>query len=72
MNLVLILLYAQPINTFSEENILAFADHLYIQKDYAAALNEYQRYQFLTDSIRDDVPDRIVECLINLEMYDEA
>jgi hypothetical protein len=72
MNLVLILFYAQPINTFSEENILAFADHLYIQKDYAAALNEYQRYQFLTDSIRDDVPDRIVECLINLEMYDEA
>ena len=72
MTLLLLLLHAQPLNTFSEENILAFADHLYIQKDYAAALNEYQRYQFLTDSMRNDVPDRIVDCLINLERYDEA
>jgi len=72
MTLLLLLLFTQTINTFSEKNILIFADHLYIQKDYAAALNEYQRYQFLTDSIRNDVPDRIVDCLINMEMYDEA
>ncbi len=72
MSIFLLLLYAQPINTFSEENILIFADYLYAQKDYAAALNEYQRYEFLADSIRDDVPERIVDCLINLEMYDEA
>lgn len=72
MTLLVILLFAQTIDMFSEENILAFADHLYIQEDYAAALNEYQRYQFLADSIRSDVPDRIIDCLINLERYDDA
>ena len=72
MTLLLILLYTQTINTFSAENVLAFANHLYIQEDYAAALNEYQRYQFLTDSMRSDIPARIVDCLINLQRYDEA
>jgi len=72
MTLLLILLYTQTINTFSAENVLSFADHLYIQEDYAAALNEYQRYQFLTDSMRSDIPARIVDCLINLQRYNEA
>ena len=72
MTLLLLLLYAQPINTFSEKNILIFADHLYAQEDYGAALNEYRRYKFLTDSIRSDVPEKIIGCLINLSRYDEA
>ncbi len=72
MTLIILLLYTQPINTFSKDNILTFADHLYAQEDYAAALNEYQRYQFLADSMRSDIPARIVDCLINLQRYDEA
>jgi hypothetical protein len=72
MTLLLLLLYTQPINTFSADNILTFADHLYAQKDYGAALNEYRRYQFLTDSIRSDVLEKVIDCLIKLERYDEA
>jgi len=69
---LLLLLITQPINTFSLDNILTFADHLYAQEDYAAALNEYRRYQFLTDSIRSDIPEKIIDCLIELKRYDEA
>lgn len=72
MTLLLLLISIQPINTFSADNILSFADHLYTQKDYGAALNEYRRYQFLADSIRRDVPKKIIDCLINLEKYDDA
>jgi hypothetical protein len=72
MTLLLLLISAQPINTFSIDNILSFADHLYMQEDYGAALNEYRRYQFLTDSIRRDVPEKIIDCLINLRRYDDA
>ena len=71
MHIIIISLVLQT-ELFAPHNVLAFADHLYIQEDYAAALNEYQRYQFLADSMRSDIRARIVDCLINLQRYDEA
>ncbi|MEE8596249.1 MAG: hypothetical protein V3T09_00380 [bacterium] len=72
MTLLLLFLHVQTINTFSQENILKFADHLYAQEDYAAALSEYRRYQFLFDSIREDIPEIIIDCLVRLKRFDEA
>ena len=72
MVLIIVLLFSQSIDTYSPNNILRFADHLYAKNDFSAALNEYRRYQFLTDSIRSDVPERIIDCLINLKKYSEA
>lgn len=69
MTLVFLFLSAQ---TIPLEGVLQFADYLYVQEDYAAALHEYRRYQFLTDSIREDVPERIVTCLVELKKFDEA
>ena len=57
---------------FESQNILKFADHLYFEEDYAAALAEYRRYLFLTDSVREDVPERIIDCLVHLKRFDEA
>jgi hypothetical protein len=57
---------------FEPQNILKFADHLYFKEDYSAALNEYRRYMFLTDSTPEDIQEKIVDCLINLSRFDEA
>ena len=72
MIIIFFLITTQALDTFSPENILRFADHLYLKEDYNAALNEYRRYQFLADSIRSDVPEKIIDCLVNLEKYQEA
>jgi hypothetical protein len=69
MILVLLFLAAQ---TIPLEGILQFADYLYGQEDYAAALHEYRRYQFLTDSVHEDIPEKIITCLIELKKFDEA
>jgi len=57
---------------FEPENILKFADYLYCQKDYNAAVNEYRRYLFLTDSVPEDIPEKIIDCLVKLKRFAEA
>lgn len=57
---------------FEPHNIQEFADYLYTREDYAAALAEYRRYQFLSDSVEEYVHERIIDCLTRLERYEEA
>lgn len=57
---------------FAPENILKFADYLYFEEDYGAALNEYQRYIFLTDSQNNEIQEKIVDCLVKLKKFDSA
>jgi tetratricopeptide (TPR) repeat protein len=57
---------------FAPHAVLEFADYLFLEENYDAAVNEYRRYLFLSDSIREDVPERIVECLVRLQQYNEA
>lgn len=53
-------------------NILKFADYLYERAEFAAALNEYRRYEFIVGSIDDTVRESIINCLIALGRYHEA
>lgn len=71
MNIIIAFLVLQS-ELFESQNILKFADFLYTQEDYAAALNEYRRYLFLTDSVNEDIPERIIGCLVKLNRFDEA
>ncbi len=71
MQLVILLTVLQS-ELFEPHNILEFADYLYTQEDYADALNEYRRYLFLTDSIREDISEKVIDCLTKLERFDEA
>ena len=57
---------------FLPENIHAFADHLYTQNDYANALNEYQRFTVIADTVPGIVHERIIDCLVNLGKYEDA
>jgi putative component of membrane protein insertase Oxa1/YidC/SpoIIIJ protein YidD/TM2 domain-containing membrane protein YozV len=57
---------------YQPRNILKFADYLYEHAEFAAALNEYRRYEFLSVSIDDSVRLRIINCLTELERYNEA
>ncbi len=57
---------------FVPEKILQFADYLYKNKDFSAALNEYRRYEFLADSVSQDINEKIIDCLVNLKRYDEG
>jgi tetratricopeptide (TPR) repeat protein len=57
---------------FEPENIGKFADYLYNQEDYAAALNEYRRHLFLSDSAKEKTRDRIIDCLVRLGKNEEA
>ncbi len=72
MTFLLLFIHAQAIDTFSPRNVLQFADHLYAQADYAAALQEYRRYLFLSESREEDISERIIDCLIQLERFGEA
>lgn len=65
------LLLAQ--NELSDQaKVRAFADHLYEQDDYGAALNEYRRYFFLAGSADGLAHERIIDCLTRLARYEEA
>lgn len=68
---LLVLLMVQT-DLFDPEKVRAFADHLYGQQDYGAALNEYRRYFFLADSADALTRERIIECLTRLARYGEA
>lgn len=57
---------------FERENVLRFADYLYSQENYEAAVQEYRRFIFLSDSTGEDIVERIVDCLARLERFDEA
>ena len=57
---------------FEPENMLKFAEHLYAQEDYAAALHEYRRYLFVADTVDDHLYERIIECLIRLGRHPDA
>lgn len=57
---------------FNSEQILKFADYLYLQEDYNSAVNEYRRYLFLNDSNRAEIYEKIIDCLVRLGRYEEA
>lgn len=57
---------------FNPEQILKFADYLYLQEDYNSAVNEYRRYLFLSDSNRTEIYEKIIDCFVRLKRYDEA
>lgn len=71
MSALLVFLVAQA-ELCDAGKVRAFADHLYEQEDYGAALNEYRRYVFLADSADALARERIVECLTRLARYEEA
>ncbi len=71
MSIVIMCLLCQT-EMFEPPNLLKFADYLYTQQDYAAALHEYRRYLVLVDSSTDDLYERIIECLTQLGRYSEA
>jgi TM2 domain-containing membrane protein YozV len=57
---------------YQPHNILRFADYLYARAEFAAALNEYRRYEFNVGSIDDDVREHIVNCLVALGRFGDA
>ncbi|MEO0129951.1 MAG: hypothetical protein ABIL02_06910, partial [candidate division WOR-3 bacterium] len=57
---------------YNPEQILKFADYLYLEGDYNSALNEYRRYLFLSDSNKQEVSEKLIDCLVRLKRYDEA
>jgi tetratricopeptide (TPR) repeat protein len=71
MNLIILCLLCQT-ELFEPAKVGEFADHLYKQQDYAAALNEYRRYLFLSGSANEKTRDRIIDCLIRLGRNEEA
>jgi hypothetical protein len=71
MSITILLLICQA-ELFQPQDMIDFADHLFAQEDYAAALHEYRRYIFLGDSTGDEVYEKIIECLIQLGRYAEA
>jgi hypothetical protein len=71
MNIAILFLVCQT-ELFQPQDMLNFADHLFAQEDYAAALHEYRRYIFLGDSTTDELYAKIIECLIQLDRYPEA
>ena len=71
MSIIITFLVLQG-DLFEPQNILKFSDYLYAEKNYGAALNEYRRYIFLTDSVRADITERIIDCLVKLQRFDEA
>ncbi len=59
-------------NLFEPVNILKFADYLYLEGDYQSALNEYRRYIFLSNSLKGEIHEKIIDCLIKLKRFNEA
>ncbi|MEO0185573.1 MAG: hypothetical protein ABIL20_07225 [candidate division WOR-3 bacterium] len=69
--MIIIFIFLQT-EMFSPDQILKFADHLYLEGDFSSALNEYRRYLFLGDRGIQEVNEKIVDCLMRLKRYDEA
>lgn len=64
----LLLLICQS-ELFDPQKIVLFADHLYESHEYAAALQEYRRYSFLTDSLVDGTRVRMINCCVQTGNY---
>lgn len=71
MSILVLCLLCQT-ELFEPEKIEQFADYLHKHEDYTAALNEYRRYVFLSDSVNEKTRDRIIDCLIRLGRHEEA
>ena len=71
MIITILFLFCQT-EMYGQQNMLEFAEHLYSQQDYAAALHEYRRIRFLADSVGDELYERMIDCLARLGRYDEA
>lgn len=71
MYIIVTFLFLQA-DFFEPNKILEFADYLYGEHDYAEALAEYRRFLFLADTLGDAIPEKIVECLVHLQRFDEA
>ncbi|MGQ9464487.1 MAG: tetratricopeptide repeat protein [bacterium] len=69
--MIIFLIFLQS-EIFSSDQVLKFADYLYLQEDYNSAVNEYWRYLFLIDSNRTEIYEKIIDCLVRLKRYDEA
>ena len=54
------------------QKVYDFAEYLHAYGDYAAALQEYNRYKFLGNSIEIDIEPKILDCLIRLKRFDDA
>jgi hypothetical protein len=60
------------IDMFAPDNVLKFADYLYEQTDYAAAAQEYKRYQYLCDSVPESIHEKLIDCYVHCQQYDNA
>ncbi len=69
---MMILFLFFQIEGYSPEQILKFADYLYLHEDFNSALNEYRRYLFLSDTGKQEIYGKIIDCLVRLKRYDEA
>jgi len=69
--MVFLLLVSQA-GMFHPESILRFADHLYTIGDYGAALQEYRRYSFLSDSLGRSIIERMIDCYVQTERFTDA
>ncbi|MEO0138115.1 MAG: hypothetical protein ABIL74_00385 [candidate division WOR-3 bacterium] len=54
------------------EKIREFADYLYLQGNYDAAVQEYRRYLFMGSCNPQEIAEKIVDCLVRMKKYDEA
>lgn len=72
MILIICLALAQTADFFPAEEQRRFADTLYLQGQYAEALAEYRRWQFMTSSADTVVEHRIIYCLLHLERFEDA
>ena len=52
----------EPVEYYSSENILKFADYLMQQRDYLRAAGEYQRYLFYQPKEKEEINYRIAIC----------
>jgi hypothetical protein len=72
MTLIIFLLSITTDSLFAADRVYLFAEHLYEEGDYPAALAEFRRYRFLADPLAGDVPEKIVRCLAAMERFPEA
>jgi len=59
-------------DSYSDDNILKFADHLFKEKDFLRAAGEYQRYLFALKSPKDSIYYKIGSCFQSAQHYDRS
>jgi hypothetical protein len=67
-----LLIFFSQFELFEPKKVFDFAEYLRASGDYAAAINEYNRYQFLGDTAGTDLAPKIIDCLIHLQRFEEA